>query len=80
MPAKGLYGKSAPKVPRASARGMAAKEVERIIGWLGRWRHLSKDYEQMPEVSKVIVSLAMIRIMLVASSARTANDCPLHDL
>jgi putative transposase len=28
--------------------------VERTIGWLGRWRRLSKDYEQLPEVSEAI--------------------------
>ena len=37
--------------------------VERSIGWLGRWRRLSKDYEQLPEVSEAMVTLAMIRLM-----------------
>ena len=26
--------------------------VERTIGWLGRWRRLSKDYEQRPKVAE----------------------------
>lgn len=38
--------------------------VERTFGWLGRWRRLSKDYEQLPEVSRAMVQLAMIRTML----------------
>jgi putative transposase len=38
--------------------------VERTLGWLGRWRRLSKDYEELPEVSDAMVTLAMIRLML----------------
>jgi putative transposase len=38
--------------------------VERTLGWLGRWRRLSKDYEELPEVSETMVTLAMIRLML----------------
>ena len=43
--------------------------VERVrgmprTGWLGRWRRLSKDYEELPEVSEAMVTLAMIRLML----------------
>ncbi|TDH57904.1 hypothetical protein E2C06_35440 [Dankookia rubra] len=38
--------------------------VERTIGWLGRWRRLSKDYEQRPEIGEAMVTLAMIRLML----------------
>jgi putative transposase len=38
--------------------------VERLLGWLGRWRRLSKDYEALPEVSEAMVTLAMIRHML----------------
>ncbi len=38
--------------------------VERTLGWLGRWRRLSKDYECLPEVSETMVTLAMIRLML----------------
>ena len=38
--------------------------VERSLGWLGRWRRLSKDYEELPEVSETMVTLAMIRLML----------------
>lgn len=38
--------------------------VERTLGWLGRWRRLAKDYEELPEVSEAMVKLAMIRLML----------------
>ena len=38
--------------------------VERSLGWLGRWRRLSKDYEALPEVSEAMATLAMIRLML----------------
>lgn len=38
--------------------------VERTLGWLGRWRRLSKDYEELPDVSEAMVTLAMIRLML----------------
>ena len=38
--------------------------VERSLGWLGRWRRLSKDYEHLPEVSEAMLTLAMIRLMV----------------
>jgi putative transposase len=38
--------------------------VERTLGWLGRWRRLAKDYEELPEVEEAMVKLAMIRLML----------------
>jgi transposase len=38
--------------------------VERTLGWFGRWRRLSRDYEELPEVSEAMVTLAMIRLMV----------------
>ncbi len=38
--------------------------VERTLSWLGRWRRLSKDYEQLPKVSEAMITLAMIRLMV----------------
>ena len=38
--------------------------VERSLGWLGRWRRLSKDYEELPEVSEAMVTVVMLRLML----------------
>jgi len=38
--------------------------VERTFGWLGRWRRLARDYEELPEVSEAMVKLATIRLTL----------------
>ena len=38
--------------------------IERTLGWLGRWRRLSKSYAELPEVEEAMVKLAMIRLML----------------
>jgi len=38
--------------------------VERTLGWLGRWRRLSRDCEHLPEVPEAVVTLAMIRPVL----------------
>ena len=38
--------------------------VERSLGWFGRWRRLSKDYEALPEIAEAMVTLAAIRFML----------------
>ncbi len=38
--------------------------VERTLGWLGRWRRLSRDCEHLPEVPEAVVTLAMIRLVL----------------
>lgn len=38
--------------------------VERTFGWLGRYRRLSKDYEERVEVSETFVYVAMIHLML----------------
>jgi putative transposase len=38
--------------------------VERTLGWLGRWRRLSKDYEFLPTTAECTIYLTMIRVML----------------
>jgi putative transposase len=38
--------------------------VERTFAWLGRYRRLSKDYEQLPETSEAMIYAAMIHLML----------------
>ena len=37
--------------------------VERTFGWLGRYRRLSKDYEELPETSESMIYPAMINLM-----------------
>ena len=38
--------------------------VERTFAWLGKYRRLSKDYEELPENSESMIYIAMIHIML----------------
>lgn len=38
--------------------------VERTFGWLGRYRRLSKDYEQYTDTSEAMIQTAMIHVML----------------
>lgn len=38
--------------------------VERTFAWLGRNRRLSKDYEQLSEISEAFVMLAMLRLII----------------
>jgi putative transposase len=45
--------------------------VERTLGWLGRQRRLSKDYERQVQTSETLLKLAMIRLMV-----RRLASCP----
>lgn len=50
------------------ARGFAVQPhrwiVERTFGWLGRYRRLSKDYEEQPASSEAMIYLAMSHLMV----------------
>lgn len=38
--------------------------VERTLGWFGRYRGLSKDYEELAQSSEAMVLIVMIQVML----------------
>jgi len=38
--------------------------VERTFGWLGHYRHLSKEYDYLPATAEALVQVAMIHLML----------------
>lgn len=46
--------------------------VERTLGWLNRYRRLSKDYEYLPQTSETVIRVAMIHLM-VRRLARIAS-------
>jgi Transposase DDE domain len=46
--------------------------VERTIAWIGRYRRLSKEYEDLPENSEAMIYVAMSRPML----RRLARQAP----
>ena len=46
--------------------------VERTLGWLGRQRRLSKDYERKVQTSETLLQLAMIRLMVRRLAKSTA--------
>ena len=52
--------------------------VERTLGWLNRYRRLSKDYEYFAQTSENLIYLAMINLMLhrLAPEPRNHNYLP----
>ncbi len=38
--------------------------VERTLGWLNRFRRLSKDYERTTQSSEAFIKVAMIHVMV----------------
>lgn len=46
--------------------------VERTFAWLGRYRRLSKDYEQLTENSEAVIYAAMVHLMLKRLSKNPA--------
>ena len=67
----------------AGATGFAVRPrrwvVEWALGWLGRWRRVSRGYEALPEVPEAMVTLAMIRLMLHRLALPNRRRLPSHD-
>jgi putative transposase len=51
--------------------------VERTIGWFGRYRRNSKDYEYLPESSETMILISMIQLMThrLARNAKATAPC-----
>src|SRR4051794_32544208 len=65
LPARPDPGHRAPARGQRRLRPLPRQWVaERTLSWLGRWRRLAREYEELPEVSETMVKLAMIRLML----------------
>ncbi|MBV9038226.1 MAG: transposase, partial [Acidobacteriaceae bacterium] len=48
--------------------------VERTFAWLGRWRRLSKDYEELPSTSESMIYAAMLGTLLRRSVRLTRQQ------
>jgi transposase len=57
-------GGEPPAVPRGFQVLPRRWVVERTLGWLGRWRRTSKDYEYLPATSECVLYAIMVRVML----------------
>jgi len=45
--------------------------VERIFGWFGKYRRLSKDYEYLTNSSEAMISVATVYIMVRRIALKT---------
>ena len=52
--------------------------AERTLGWLGRWRRLAREHEELPEVSETVVKPAVIRLMLHRLAHPNRKRLPAH--
>lgn len=50
--------------------------VERTLGWLNKYRRLSKDYEVLPETAEAMVYTAMIHLMVRRLGRQTLAASP----
>jgi len=59
----GICWATLPKVPRATARGMAEEGVERSFAWLNRYRRLNTTFERSKDHLIAFVAIAFISIL-----------------
>ena len=52
------------KCPKGFAVSPKRWIVERTLGWLNRYRRLSKDYEYLPGTSETMIRVVMIHLMI----------------
>jgi putative transposase len=57
-------GQEPPEVPQGFQVLPRRWVVERTLGWIGRWRRTSKDYEYLPATSECVIYAIMTRVML----------------
>jgi transposase len=57
-------GQEPPEMPRGFQVLPRRWVVERTLGWIGRWRRTSKDYEYLPTTSECVIYAIMTRVML----------------
>lgn len=57
-------GQEPPQVPRGFHVLPRRWVVERTLGWIGRWRRTSKDYDYLPTTSECVLYAIMTRVML----------------
>ena len=57
-------GQEPPEVPRGFQVLPRRWVVERTLGWIGRWRRTSKDYEFLPASHEAMILWAMIPLMI----------------
>jgi len=54
--------------------------VERTFAWLGRYRRLSKDYEQLPQTSEAMIYAAMVHLMVRRLAKQRQAKATAHHL
>jgi putative transposase len=65
-------GQEPPEGPRGFQVLPRRWVVERTLGWIGRWRRTSKDYEYLPTTSECVIYASMTRVMLRRLTANQA--------
>jgi len=66
-PGRWVWCQADEEPPPAPVRFQVLKKrwiVERTFAWLGRYRRLARDYEQIPGVSEAFIHIAMTHLML----------------